>query len=487
MTNAERLKRAKELRTEKRGLVLEIRKLVDAAEGEKRSLRAEEEEKVDKYERAIEDLEKRIGSLERAAEGSEEEEGEEEGEEEREQDGKSKPPEDDEQEEEESQRSVKMINGKAYVLVGKGKQKRAELRGADGRLLQMPGEDDASFAKRQRRSRPEYRDAFLRYVLSGERALHQHMNGQRRDVQADIDFVGGFLTMPQQFVNQLLKFTDNLLFIRQLATKFTLPNAQSLGAPALDTDPDDADWTSELATGNEDEAMRFGKRELVPFPLAKRLKASNKLLRMASVSSTFSAYDNASGTGPIENFLISRLGYKLAVPQEKGFLTGNGVNQPLGVFTASNRGISTARDISTGSTTGITGDGLIAAKYNLKQQYHKAARWLFSRAAIRRIRQLKDSYGQYLWQPGLQAGAPDMLLECPLMMSEYVPSTFTDTSYVGLLADFSFYWIADSIEYQIQKLVELYAEQNQTGFIVRAEVDGMPVLEEAFTRLQCGA
>jgi hypothetical protein len=39
----------------------------------------------------------------------------------------------------------------------------------------------------------------------------------------------------------------------------------------------------------------------------------------------------------------------------------------------------------------------------------------------------------------------------------------------------------------VQRLVELYAETNQVGFIGRAEVDGMPVLAEAFARLKCAA
>ena len=37
---------------------------------------------------------------------------------------------------------------------------------------------------------------------------------------------------------------------------------------------------------------------------------------------------------------------------------------------------------------------------------------------------------------------------------------------------------------QIQRLVELYAATNQVGFIGRMELDGMPVLEEAFVRVK---
>jgi hypothetical protein len=35
----------------------------------------------------------------------------------------------------------------------------------------------------------------------------------------------------------------------------------------------------------------------------------------------------------------------------------------------------------------------------------------------------------------------------------------------------------------IQRLDELYAENNQVGFIGRLETDGMPVLENAFARV----
>ncbi len=72
-------------------------------------------------------------------------------------------------------------------------------------------------------------------------------------------------------------------------------------------------------------------------------------------------------------------------------------------------------------------------------------------------------------------------------MSEFAPSSMTASQYVAIVGDFRFYWIADSLQVQIQVLDQLYAESNQTGYIVRAEVDGMPVKEEAFSRMQMGA
>lgn len=312
-----------------------------------------------------------------------------------------------------------------------------------------------------------HREAFRTYVVGGRAALSEE---QTRALNMGTDPEGGYLVAPQQFVEELIQRVDDDVPLRPLATVMTLTEGESLGVPVLDTDLNDADWTSEVATGSQDDAMRFGKRELRPHPLAKRVKVSRTLLRKASLDP--------------ENIVRDRMAYKFGVTQEKAFMTGDGNQKPLGLFTASSQGITTGRDVLTGSATDVTGDGLIDAKYTLKAAYWRRARWLFHRDAIRRIRKLKDSQGQYMWQAGLASDRPDTILDVPFVVSEWVPNTFTTGLYVGMIADFSFYWIADALDMEVQRLVELYAETNQVGFIGRLETDGMPVLEEAFVRLK---
>lgn len=291
-----------------------------------------------------------------------------------------------------------------------------------------------------------------------------------RALQADSDASGGFYTAPQQFVNKLIKAIDDQVWIRQWATPNTVTNSQSLGFPYLAADPADADWTSELGTGNEDSTMAFGKRELTPKPLAKRIKVSNKLLRLSP---------------DVESLVIARLAYKFAITFERAGMVGSGANQPLGVFTASNDGIPTSRDVSTGNTTtSIQTDGLIEAKYSLKAGYWPNAKWVFHRDAVKQLAKLQDDEGRYLWQNSVQMGQPDMLFGVPLFVSEYAPNTFTTGLYVGIIGDFSNYWIADALDFSTQRLNELYAATNQTGFIGRLESDGMPVLAEAFARVK---
>ena len=332
-----------------------------------------------------------------------------------------------------------------------------------------PGKVEEPAATPAFHATPAYREAYQAYLVHG---LNGIQNARYlAALQADSQPAGGALVMPEVMSSELIKAIDNQTFIRSLAHIERVVGAQSLGAASLDADPADSDWTSELATGSEDSTMAFGKRELQPHPLAKRIKVSKKLLRLTA--------------GGAERIVNERLAYKFGVSEEKGFLSGSGVSQPLGVFIASANGISMGRDVSTGNTTvAIGADNLFEVKYACKAGYQANGSWVFHRDAVKMIRKLKDSQNQYLWQPGLSGGQPDRILDRPFFMSEYAPNTFTTGLYVGIFGDFRYYWIAEAMAFELQRLNELYAETNQVGFIGRQELDGMPVLEEAFARVK---
>lgn len=355
---------------------------------------------------------------------------------------------------------------------------KAELDGETVRMLEgevriAGGQEHPEAKPEQRlnpRETPEYRSAFARYMASGAASLNPE---EVRALAADQDIYGGYLVAPLQMVNELLKAVDNQTIVRQMARVIPVPNADSLGVPSLDNDPADATWTKEIATGSEDSTMSVGKRELHPHPLAKRIKVSNKLLRASFMD--------------VEGLVRDRLSYKFAVTEETAFMTGSGSGQPLGVFTASDSGISTSRDVSTDNTeSAVKPDNLKRCRNTLKQQYWGNAVWMFHRDVFGQIDREKDGNGQYMVQPNMQEGPAFRLLGFPVKLSEYAPNTMTTGLYVGILGDFRFYWIADALNMQIQRLVELYAETNQTGFIGRLECDGMPVLEEAFVRVKLG-
>lgn len=308
--------------------------------------------------------------------------------------------------------------------------------------------------------------AFRQALVRGERAL---TSDEAKALRADDDDAGGYLVAPQQFAAGVLTAIDNEVAIRRLATTQRLTQAASLGIVTM-SDFEDFTWTTELGTGSEDSTEPFGKREMRPHPLAKRIKVSKTLLRKA--------------TQDPDGIIRDRLAAKLAGTLESAYMTGDGAQKPLGIFVASNDGIPTSRDKQAASETAFTADELIDTKFMLKAQYHPRATWIVSREFIARARKLKSTDNQYIWQPGLAGGQPSTLLDSPYVMSEFAPNTFTAGKYTAVIGDFSYYWIVDALDMQIQILTELYAETNQNGYIARYEGDGQPVLAEAFARLQ---
>ena len=171
------------------------------------------------------------------------------------------------------------------------------------------------------RGQQGYEQAFSSYLRTGM---------PKDALQADVNTDGGY-TVPATFNAQLIQELDDMVFIRQRATKLTLAMGESLGFASLDTDPDDAEWTAEIKTGSEDSSMAFGKREFRPYPLARRLKVSRKLIRASAIN--------------VDALVRQRLAYKLPSPKRKGQLRHcirSGAGEPLGLFTASDSGIGRA-------------------------------------------------------------------------------------------------------------------------------------------------
>lgn len=347
-----------------------------------------------------------------------------------------------------------------------------------GRVLSRhEGETEGEFTHRQRRSTPEYERAAADYVIS--RRINE------RAIQADVDLSGGTLVMPESLSTDVIKAVDNMLFIQRYATVIDAPNAASMGIPTIESNIDDAEWTTEISSLPEGNGPTFGKRSLVPTPIRKRIKVSEKFLRLAMDGVAFKSADDSNGVRGARNLIVNRIAYAIASTMERAFFLGNGVGQPLGLFTASNRGIPVSRDIVTGSTTNLTYAGLINIKFNQKIQYHKTSAWLVGRTFVSNAMKLVDTNGRPILNFSTIPQTPDTLLGNAVMMSEYCPSTFVSGAYVGLFGDLTWYYIAHSLKMTLAVADQLYLETGQIGFFAGAESDAMPVLAEAFTRVKC--
>jgi len=316
-------------------------------------------------------------------------------------------------------------------------------------------------------------EACTNYLASNQAVVSEELRqySETRAAQADNSSSGGIF-LPSRTVDGIIMNVDKRVFMRQHATVLQLTDAANLGVISLDTDASDPTHVGEIETRPAGTDLAFGKRELNPRHMGEEFKISKTLLRKHP---------------KIWNFLQKRIAYRFAHQQEEDFMTGNGAGKSLGVFTASDNGIPASRDISTGNTTtAITYDGVIECYFNLEEEYINDARWLFHRQAKRQLALLKDGEGIPLWRPRGGNGN-DELYGLPCDSSRFAPSTFTAGQYVGMLAAWEYYYIAEALSMTIQKLVEKYASTNEIGFMANAEIDGMPVLAEAFSRMKLAA
>ena len=118
----------------------------------------------------------------------------------------------------------------------------------------------------------------------------------------------------------------------------------------------------------------------------------------------------------------------------------------------------------------------------LRSPYRKKAVWVLNDSTVKALRKLKDSTGNYIWNPSVQAGVPDTILNRPYYTSSYVPEIKAGAKCLAF-GDFSYYWIGDRQGRSFKRLNEVFAMNGQVGFLASQRVDGRLILTEAVKTL----
>lgn len=276
------------------------------------------------------------------------------------------------------------------------------------------------------------------------------------------DTAGGYLA-PSEYVREIIKGIVEFSPVRELA-RVRPTSARSVQVPKR-TGTFAGAWTAEIGTRTETTGLTYGLEEIPTHEMYADVRISLQDLEDSAFN--------------MESEIASEISEQLGVLEGTAFISGNAVGKPEGLLTRS--GIT---EVVSGSASAITADGLINLFYELKDVYAKNASFLMKRTTVRDIRKLKDSYGQFLWQPGLQSDQPATLLGRPIYEAVDMPVIATN-AYPVLFGDFKRgYLIVDRIQISIQKLIEKYADVGQIGFLARKRVGGQVVLTEAIVKLK---
>ena len=306
------------------------------------------------------------------------------------------------------------------------------------------------------RASDEYKDAFWKVMRN------KHSLEVQNALQIGTDSEGGYL-VPDEFERTLVDALLEENIFRSLAKVITtssgdrkIPVVASKGT---------ASWIDEEGLIPESDDS-FGQVSIGAYKLATMIKVSEELLN----DSVFN----------LESYIAKEFARRIGSKEEEAFFIGDAAGKPTGIFHSTG---GAELGVTAASSTAITFDELMDLFYSLRSPYRKNATFVTNDATVKLIRKLKDGNGQYLWQPSVQAGQPDTILNRPVKTSSYVPTAEAGAKTVAF-GDFGYYWVADRQGRSFQRLNELFAATGQVGFRATQRVDGKLILPEAIKVLQ---
>jgi HK97 family phage major capsid protein len=208
--------------------------------------------------------------------------------------------------------------------------------------------------------------------------------------------------------------------MRQIADVQTISTEKMEGI--VDDDEADAGWVSEMGTRNDSGTPQVRKWEIAAHEMYAMPKVTQKLIDDAAVD--------------VEAWLAGKVADKFGRVEGAAFWTGNGVGQPRGLasYTTAATGDGTRawgqfEHVNTGAngafhTTQF--DPLHDLQGAMKDHFLANAQWCMRREVRTAARKLKESTtNRYLWEPGMQVGAPERLQGYPVRVDQYMPALAT--------------------------------------------------------------
>lgn len=311
----------------------------------------------------------------------------------------------------------------------------------------------------------EYKAAFTNYLRKGMDAGLEAIATKALSVGTDAD--GGYLVTPA-ISEEIVRIINETSPMRELASVETI-STDSLDV-IEDTELPGAAWIAETAAPTDTTTHQIGKNTIDTHEMYAQPKATQKLIDDASID--------------VEAWLAEKVGEKFATLEATAFISGTGTGQPKGILSyAAGTSFGQIEQINSGTSAAVTADSLIQLFYGLKDEYAKNATFLMNRSVIQSVRLLKEATtDQYLWQPGLAAGAPDTLLGVPVKAAADMPAAAADSLSVAV-GDFKRgYKIVDRVG--IRVLRDPFTDKPYVKFYTTKRVGGEVVNTEAIKLLK---
>lgn len=306
----------------------------------------------------------------------------------------------------------------------------------------------------------EHKEAFNMFVRKG------HEQGladiERKAMQIGSDADGGY-ALPQELNTDILSMLRDEVVMRQECTVITVGTT---------------DWKKLVNEGGISSGW-VGETDERPETSTPRLGVINPVWGeiYGNPHATQTMLDDAFFN--VESFITSELATEFAEKEENAFTLGDGVKKPKGFLSYDfntevdkNRKWGTLQSVSAGSSS-ISTDDVVNLTYTLRKVYRGGAKFMMNNQSLRATRLLKDSQGNYIWQPGLQLGQPSLLAGFAVAENEQMPDLQDDTGKPPIaFGNFKRgFYIFDRIG--IRMLRDPYSKKPFVGFYTTKRVGSM--------------
>jgi HK97 family phage major capsid protein len=235
-------------------------------------------------------------------------------------------------------------------------------------------------------------------------------------------------------------------------------------------------WVNELAARGTTASPSFKD---VQFPLG---------VLYSNVQITQTLLDNVGFD--IESWIAQEIGECFGQAEGSTFLGGAGTSQPWGILAVPNaatpdsagtRAFGTLEYIPTGFAgafpTTNPADLLLKVIFSVRAAYRLDANFMMNPLTVQAIRQFKDAYGRYIWEPSAQAGRPSMLFGYPVIEAEDMPPIAANSMGI-IFGNFKRgYEIVD--RYGIRMLRDPFSNKPYVGFYATKNTSGNVINSEA--------
>jgi len=263
------------------------------------------------------------------------------------------------------------------------------------------GEFNGGGSSDEDKAKTEHKAGFNAYFRKGRDAGLRELEVNAK-LTTQIDEDGGFI-VPEEVDKNIERVLGTMSAMRKLAR--IQPVGSATFKKMINTGGSTSGWVGEEQARAETStpkliALEFVCKELYAEPATTQTMLEDAMFDVAA-------------------WLSEEVGIEFSEQEGNAFILGDGVSKPRGILaypTVANSSYAWGKVgfIASGAAGAFAAtnpaDKLIDVQHSLKAGYRQNAAWLMNDLTLAEVRKLKDGQGNYLWRPGLQEGAPDLIL-----------------------------------------------------------------------------